>query len=64
MVEVFWRFKGNKIGGIFRNLWRGEWTRCGKYPSFEKAEDAVRQWKNLHYFRHSFDFSVGFIPVK
>lgn len=59
MIKVYWRFKGNKIGGVFRNLWDGAWYTMGKYSDYDTAENAVRQWKNFDWFRKSFEFSIG-----
>ena len=64
MVKVYWKFKGNKIGGIFRKMWTGEWSEMASYKTENEAVTALRQWKRLDYFRKSFDFSVGVNPAQ
>lgn len=64
MVKVYWRFTGNKIGGIFRNMWTGEWADSGISGSTEaEALSKVRQWKKIGYLRNSFEYSIGVNPA-
>lgn len=63
MTKVFWRFTGNKIGGIFRKMWTGEWCEFGSYASETEAVNALRQWKKIGYLRNSFEYSIGVNPA-
>lgn len=64
MVKVYMRFTGNKIGGIFRKMWTGEWVDSGISGATEaEAVFKLRQWKKIGYLRNSFEYSVGVNPA-